>query len=166
MVLNGQVPGRHPLGGMPYLDLDTVLNEQGSGRCILSDALHRHRGAVKNEEGFPHLTRWMRRVRKLAKPNRMRVGTWNVGSLTDELREVVDTMIRQCVNILCIQETKWKGQKAKEVEDTGLKFWYAGTMSTKNGIGIVLDKSVKDGVVGIKHQGDMIILVKLLIGDH
>jgi hypothetical protein len=28
MVLNGQGPGRHPLGGAPYLDLDTVLNEQ------------------------------------------------------------------------------------------------------------------------------------------
>jgi hypothetical protein len=29
----------------------------------------------------------------------------------------------------------------------------------------VLDKSLKDGVVGIKHQGDMIILVKLFVGD-
>jgi hypothetical protein len=29
----------------------------------------------------------------------------------------------------------------------------------------VLDKSLKDGVVDIKRQGDMIILVKLLIGD-
>jgi hypothetical protein len=38
-------------------------------------------------------------------------------------------------------------------------------MSTKNGVGIVLDKILKDGVVDIKHQGDMIILVKLLIGD-
>jgi hypothetical protein len=29
----------------------------------------------------------------------------------------------------------------------------------------VLDKSLKDGVVTIKRQGDRIILVKLLIGD-
>jgi hypothetical protein len=27
MVLNGQELGRHPLGGTPYLDLDTVLSE-------------------------------------------------------------------------------------------------------------------------------------------
>jgi hypothetical protein len=26
MVLNGQGPGRHPIGGALYLDLDTVLN--------------------------------------------------------------------------------------------------------------------------------------------
>jgi exonuclease III len=69
------------------------------------------------------------------------------------------------VNILCIQETKWKGQKAKEVEDTGFKLWYTGTTANKNGVGIVLDKSLKDGEMDIKRQGDMIILVKLLIGD-
>jgi exonuclease III len=94
----------------------------------------------------------MRRVRKLAEPSRVRVGTWNVGSVTSKLREVVDTMIRRRVNILCVQETKWKGQKAKEVEDTGFKLWYTGNTSTKNGVGIVLDKSLKDGVVDIKRQ--------------
>jgi hypothetical protein len=49
MVLNGQGPGHHPLGGASYLDLDTVLSEQGSGRRILSNALHRRPGVVKNE---------------------------------------------------------------------------------------------------------------------
>jgi hypothetical protein len=76
MVLNGQVPGRHPLGDAPYLDLDTVLNEQGSDRRILSDALHRRPGVVKNEQGSSHLTRWMRRVRKLADGH---VGSTRVG---------------------------------------------------------------------------------------
>jgi hypothetical protein len=165
MVLNGQGPGHHPLGGAPYLDLDTVLNEQGSSPHILSDALHRRPGVVKNEQGSSHLTRRMQRVRKLAEPSRVRVGTCNVGSLTGKLREVVDTMIRQRVNILCIQETKWKGQKAKEVEDTDFKLWYTGNMTTMNGVGIVLDKSLKGGVVDNKHQGDKIILVKLLVGD-
>jgi isocitrate dehydrogenase len=82
-----------------------------------------------------------------------------------KLREVVDAMIRRRVNILCVHETKWKGQKAKEVKDTGFKLWYTRNTSTKNGVGIVLDKRLKDGVVDIKRQGDMIILVKLLVGD-
>ena len=83
-----------------------MLSEQGSGRRILSDALHHRPGVVKNEQGSSHLTRRMRMVRKLAEPSRVRVGTWNVGSLTGKLQEVVDTMIRRRVNILCIQETK------------------------------------------------------------
>jgi hypothetical protein len=51
------------------------------------------------------------------------------------------------------------------VEDTGFKLWYTGNTSIKNDVGIVLDKSLKDGVVDIVHQGDMIILVTLLVGD-
>jgi hypothetical protein len=98
--------GRNSLGDAPYLDLYTVLNEQGSGHRILSDALHRRLVVVKNEQVSSHLTRQMRRVRKLAEPSRLRVCTWNVGSLTGKLREIVDTMIRRRVNILCVQETK------------------------------------------------------------
>jgi exonuclease III len=74
-------------------------------------------------------------------------------------------MIRRRANILCVQETKWKGQKAKKVEDTGFKLLYTGTTTNKNRVGIVFDKSLKDGVVDIKQQGDMIILVKLLVGN-
>jgi exonuclease III len=59
-------------------------------------------------------------------------------------------MIRRRVNILCVQETKWKGQKAKEVEDTGFKLWYTGNTSTINGVGVVLDKSLKVEMVDIK----------------
>jgi hypothetical protein len=66
-------------------------------------------------------------------------------------------MIRRRVNILYVQETKWKWQKTKEVEDTGFKLWYTGTTTNKNGVGIVLDK--------IWLVGDRIILVKLLVGD-
>jgi hypothetical protein len=51
------------------------------------------------------------------------------------------------------------------VEYTGFKRWYTGTMTIKNGVGIVLNKSLKDRVVDIKRQGDMIILLKLLIED-
>jgi hypothetical protein len=74
-------------------------------------------------------------------------------------------MIRRHVNILYVQETKWKRQKVKDVEDIGFKLWYTCTITNKNGVGIVLDKSLKDGVLDIKRQGDRIILVKLFVGD-
>ena len=82
----------------------------------------------------------MRRVRKLAEPTRIRIGSWNVGSLTIKLRELA---IRRRVNILCVQKTKWKGQKAKEVEDTGFKFWYTGATPGRNGVGILIDRSLR-----------------------
>jgi hypothetical protein len=51
------------------------------------------------------------------------------------------------------------------VEDTGFKLWYTGTAANKNGIGILISKSLKSGVVDIKRCGDRIILVKLVFGD-
>ncbi|KAG2632683.1 hypothetical protein PVAP13_2NG103636, partial [Panicum virgatum] len=105
------------------------------------------------------------RVRKLAEPTRIRIGSWNVGSLTGKLRELVDVAIRRRVNILCVQETKWKGQKAKEVEDTGFKLWYTGATPGRNGVGILIDRNLKDGVVEVRRQGDRIILIRLVVGD-
>jgi exonuclease III len=53
----------------------------------------------------------------------------------------------------------------KEVEDTGFKLWYTGTTSGRNGVGILIDRSLKDGVVDVRRQGDRIILVKLVVED-
>ena len=129
-----------------------ALSKQGSGRHFLSGALHQCSGVVKNEQGSSHLTRRVRRVRKLVEPTRIRLGSWNVGSLTGKLRELVDTATRRRVNILCFQETKWKGQKTKEVDNTGFNLWYTGTVANKNGVGVLIDKSLKNSVVGVRRK--------------
>lgn len=51
------------------------------------------------------------------------------------------------------------------MENTGFKLWYTGEKRNKNGVGILIDKSLKSGVVDVRRQGDMIILVKLVVGD-
>jgi hypothetical protein len=122
MVLNGKGPGSQPLGGASCRDLDAVSSEQGSGRRFLSGALHRRPGVVTNGQGSSHLSQRVQGVRKLVEPARIRVGSWNVGSLTGKLRELVDVASRRHISILCVHETRWKGQKAKEVENTGFKF--------------------------------------------
>ena len=80
MVLNGQGPGWHPLGDAPCRNLVMVSSEQGSGHRFLSGALYRCPGVVKNEQGSSHLSRRVRRVRKIVELTRIRVDSWNVGS--------------------------------------------------------------------------------------
>jgi exonuclease III len=48
----------------------------------------------------------VRGARKLVGESKIYLGSWNAASLTDKLRELVDTVIRRRVNILCAQETK------------------------------------------------------------
>jgi exonuclease III len=107
----------------------------------------------------------VRGARKLVGESRIHLGSWNIGSLTGKLRELVDTAIRRRVNILCVQETKWTGQKAKEVENTDFKLWYTGKEQNRNGVGILIDKSLKNEVIIVRRQGDKIIMIKLIFGD-
>ena len=51
------------------------------------------------------------------------------------------------------------------MDNTGFKLWYTGTVANRNGVGVLIDKSLKNGVVGVRRQGDRIILVKLVVGD-
>ena len=112
--------GRNPLNDAPHQNPGVVSNGQGPGRHPPGGALHRRPDVVEKEQGSLHLTRRVRRVRMLAKPRRIRLGSWNIGSLRGKLRMLIDTAVRG-VDILCVQETKWRGQKAKGVEDTGFK---------------------------------------------
>jgi hypothetical protein len=45
-----------------------------------------------------------------------------------------------------------EGAKCEGGEDTSFKLWCTDTTINKNGVGIVLDKSLKDEVVDIKRQ--------------
>ena len=43
----------------------------------------------------------------------LKVGSLNVGTMTGKSREIVDLMERRNMDVLCVQETRWKGAKAR-----------------------------------------------------
>ncbi|GKC15484.1 retrovirus-related pol polyprotein LINE-1 [Tanacetum coccineum] len=92
---------------------------------------------------------------------RIRVGSWNVGSLTSKLLELVDALERHRVDIACFQETKWKGSSNKEVN--GYKLWYSGSHTARNGVGVILRACLKDKVVHVNRCSDRIISLTLVI---
>ena len=57
------------------------------------------------------------------------------------------------------------GEKAKEIGNLGHKLWYTGWERNRDGVGILVDKNVKDDVVEIKRIGDRIIMLKLVLGN-
>ena len=93
----------------------------------------------------------------------MRVGTLNVGTMTGKSREVVDMMERRHIEILCVQETRWKGSKARELGED-YKLYYNGTMSSRNGVGIILHKKHTDAVLEVKRINDHIMLLRMDLG--
>ena len=90
----------------------------------------------------------------------IRVGTLNIGTMTERGRELADMMERRNVDILCLQETKWKGSKARNIGG-GCKIFYNGADRRKNGIGIVLREELAESVLEVKRMSDRLMAMKL-----
>ncbi|VDO87408.1 unnamed protein product [Heligmosomoides polygyrus] len=90
----------------------------------------------------------------------VRVGTLNVGTLTGRSREVADLMKRRKIEVLCLQETRWKGAKAKEIGE-GVKLFYNGEDTKKNGVGIAVAESLRDSVAAVQRINDRIMSLRL-----
>ncbi|GKA32686.1 craniofacial development protein 2-like protein [Tanacetum coccineum] len=98
---------------------------------------------------------------RVAGSRRIRVGSWNVGSLTNKLFELSDALGRHKVDIACFQETRWKGSRAREGND--YKLWYSGSSSMRNCIGVVVAGRLKDDVVRVTRRSYRIMAISMVI---
>ena len=116
-------------------------------------------------EGLPHQRRL--RIKKRAKTQNLHVRfmTANIGSMTGKSMEIADIMHRRKIMIACVQETKWKGSKAKEIGE-GFKLYYHGICRARNGIGIILSKEWQYKILDIKRISDRIMTMKLVSGNN
>ena len=136
----------------------------------VSDALQCPLTAVGNGQRVSQIPRL--RLRKLVgnksknknnwkRKEKFRIGSWNIGSLTGKGRELVDVMQRRNIKILCIQETKWKGNSARKIGE-GYKVYYAGENRRRNGIGIILHPELQESVTEVIRISDRLMGLKLV----
>ncbi|KAI5098342.1 hypothetical protein C0J45_12069 [Silurus meridionalis] len=75
-------------------------------------------------------------------------------------RVVADMMERRKVDMLCVQETKWKGSKARNIGG-GFKLFYHGVDEKRNGVGVILKEEYSKCVVEVKRVSDRVMIVKM-----
>ena len=92
----------------------------------------------------------------------VRMGILNIGTMTGRERELADLMDRRNVDILCLPETKWKENKARNIRG-GSKLFYNGADGRKNGIGIVVREELAESVLEVKRVSDRLMAMKLQI---
>ena len=146
-----------------------LQSESSRARAFpVSDAQGHRPPPVINEQGLLGST-GCNRLKKQAqgggerreKVVKLRAGTLNVGTMTGKGREIADLMERRKMDVLCVQETRWKGDKARELGD-GYKLLYSGAnKESRNGVGIVLSNKLRDSIVSIKRTNDRIMVIKL-----
>uniref|UniRef100_A0A914WAH4 Endonuclease/exonuclease/phosphatase domain-containing protein n=1 Tax=Plectus sambesii TaxID=2011161 RepID=A0A914WAH4_9BILA len=93
----------------------------------------------------------------------LRLATINVGSLTGRGRELADMLKRRRVDIACVQETKWKGSKARDLGE-GYKLYFNGTTSNRNGIGVIVSEKFRDYVTEVSRVSDRLMSIKIDTG--
>ncbi|KAK3569841.1 hypothetical protein QTP86_005854 [Hemibagrus guttatus] len=76
--------------------------------------------------------------------------------------ELSDMMERRKVDLLCVQETRWKGSKAHSI-GAGFKLVYHGVDTKRNGVGVVLKEEYRGNVLEVKRVSDRVMSLKLEI---
>ncbi|KAK3543875.1 hypothetical protein QTP70_030042, partial [Hemibagrus guttatus] len=71
-------------------------------------------------------------------------------------------MERRKVDILGVQETRWKGSRARSI-GAGFKLFYYGVDSKRNGVGVVLKEEFVRNVLEVKRVSDRVMSLKLEI---
>ena len=116
----------------------------------VSDARDHRPGSATNGQGLPPGGRRRLRGRR---PRKLKLASLNVDSMTGRSGEIVQLMRKKSLQVLCVQETKWKGSKAREI-GAGYKLYYHGEDGTKNGVGIVLSEDMRDRVLAVERTYD------------
>ncbi|XP_046975612.1 uncharacterized protein LOC124541716 [Vanessa cardui] len=128
------------------------------------DAQEQHPAPVGNGQGLSHQNGRVRRKKRArsVREVKLRCASWNVGTMSGRGRELADVLKRRRINAACLQETKWKGARAREIGE-GYKLFYCGSDGKRNGVGIVLDSRLKECVVDVKRVNDRLIAIKLIV---
>lgn len=92
--------------------------------------------------------------------DKLRLASWNLGTMTGRSSELSEILKHRQINVCCVQETKWKGSKSRDIGN-GYQLVYHGTDTKRNGVGIVLDDHLKQRIINVERKSDRIIAIKL-----
>ncbi|XP_049861541.1 uncharacterized protein LOC126355294 [Schistocerca gregaria] len=111
-----------------------------------------------------HADLWGRHFAKDPKVFKLSVGTLNVGMMAGKGREIVDMIQRRKIKALCVQETKWKGNKAKILAEGYKVLYSSASPQSRNGVGVVLHRELQEEVCEVSRVNDRIMYVKMMFG--
>ncbi|XP_009776498.1 uncharacterized protein [Nicotiana sylvestris] len=95
---------------------------------------------------------------------RLRIGSWNVGTLTGNSKELAKILQKRRVSIAWVQETGWVGLSVKDAD--GHTLWYSIVERGKNGVCILVDRELRESMVEVRRVNDRLMVIKLVVGEY
>ncbi|XP_042887199.1 uncharacterized protein LOC122262985 [Penaeus japonicus] len=114
-----------------------------------------------NQQGKPH----HERVSLKKSVQILRIGALNVGTMTVRGRAFADLMKNQRVDVMCVQEIRWSGDKARERIDSYKLEYGRANKEGKSGIGTILSREIKNLVMEVYRKNDRTIWIRLALDE-
>nr|XP_016501601.1 PREDICTED: craniofacial development protein 2-like [Nicotiana tabacum] len=76
--------------------------------------------------------------------------------------ELAKILQKRKINIACAEETRWVGTKAREADD--FKLWYSRGVRSKNGVGFLVNRKLRELMVEVRRVNDRLMAIKLGVG--
>ena len=94
------------------------------------------------------------RADKLRQGWAFRVSTWNIDSLTGRAGELVKVLVERRMDVVCVQETWWRGSGCRFFGAVGRKYqlFWMGSKAKTDGIGIFVAEKWVDSVVSVERH--------------
>lgn len=80
--------------------------------------------------------------------------------MTGRGRELADELKTRRIDIACIQETRWKGAKSRNIGE-GYKLVYNGERKGENGVGIIVGNNLRDKITAVERISDRLMSIAI-----
>ena len=84
----------------------------------------------------------------------MRIGTWNIGSMSGRGTEVCEELRirKRRMDVCCLQEVRWRGQGARFMDVKGRrhKLWWSGNSDGTGSVGVLVKEELCEKVVEVR----------------
>ena len=154
-----------PCGWVPMQNLYAEHECNNAGSVVARINIDSHGAAGKyatvgqrRKRGGKHVSD--KHKRRMGRKMEVKVGTLNPDTMTGKGRELADMMVKRKVDILCVQETRWKGSKARNIGD-GCNIFYHGEDGRRNGVGVILKEDYIGRILEVKRVSDRMMYMKL-----
>ena len=104
-------------------------------RNSLGPARSKRRGKQMTTRAYPVSDVQCNRIGPVINTRRcqqsVRIASLNIGTMAGKSRELADLMKTRRIDMMCLQETRWGGNKGRELGDGCKLFYSVGKKSTK-----------------------------------
>ena len=122
-------------------------------------AYHKQKGATPELRPCKHC------LQNDGKPDELlglRVGTWNVGSMSGRGTEVCEEQRKRRMDVCCLQEKRWRGQGAlfMGVKGRRYKLWWSGNSDGTGGVGVLVKEELCEKVVEVQRKSNRVMTLE------